>query len=342
MELAIEIDGRHSERVEFVSLANGPITLGRGFHCDLLLRDKTVDGTHATVAASFDEGGNMVLSVTDEHSANGTRLNGRPLTPGTPQTLRTGDQLQLGRTRLRVYRRDHPVGPAHSPTRLEQLKETLAQGPALLLVSLTGLALYLWLAYLNFGGDVSANIVVRKVMDFALQAGLWMLFWGTVNKLVRGEFNFWPHWCLGVAVAALVPALDELLSIIGFNWQSLQGFRLLDALTGAAVGVLAVFVALSFATHLGQRTRITIALVPALTLLLTSYALPLITDQRNVAAPQLLGISRPPAFKWAGASSAEKLIADSGALFEQAELVAQEQLAKEAEELANLQRNSSP
>lgn len=328
MELAVEVLGRHHPQVQLVSLTNGPITLGRAFHSDVLLQDPRVDPRHLSV--SIDEHGELV--VQDLGSVNGSSINGKRLSSGIAHKLSSGDTLQLGKTRLRIYHRDHDVGPARSPSRQELFKDHLSSAPWLLGITTVSLLVYLLFDYLHFGGDYEANIAVRRTMQFGLQAGLWMLFWGTLNKLVRGEFNFWPHWCVGAVAAALLPVLDDALALIGFNWQSLPGVQLLDALINFALIGGSLYVALSFATHLKRRARLGAALVPAALLLITTYVLPMLGEQRMVAAPELLNLSRPPAFKVVGNSDSEQFVARSAALFEQANLTAAEQLEEERQE----------
>lgn len=330
----LEVGKRRAPRLERLALGSEPLVLGRAFSSDLVLQDKTVDPAHASLSMQADEQGQLQLLVQDLDSANGSRLNGERLPAATAVPLESGAQLRLGNATVRVYRRDHPVGPAHSPTRSEQLRETLARAPAVVITTLIGLGLFIGFDFLHFAGDFKANVAIRKIMDFGVQAGLWMLFWATVSKLIRGEFNFWSHWCVGVILAALIPALDELLSIIGFNWQSLSGYQLLDATASTAIIIASVFIALSFATHMRLRARVSIAVVPALLLLITSYALPLITEQRNVSTPQMLSVSRPPAFKWAGNTPASALISDSDKLFAAAREEAARQLEVEAAEVA--------
>ena len=332
MEVVIEIGARRTPRLERLRLGVEPVALGRAFDSDLLLPDKTIDPAHASLTLCRNEQGEQHMQVQDLNSANGLRLNGERLPAATPRSLQSGDRLQLGNTTIRVYRHDHPVGPAHSPSRAEQWRDRLAGPPLLPVITVLGLAVFMWLKYLHLGSDFTANIAIRTVMEFGLQAGLWMLLWATLSKLIRGEFHFWPHWCIGVLGAAIVPLVDELLSIIGFNWQSLSGYRLLDALASATIVTVSMFVALSFATQMRLRPRLAIAALPAVLLLITSYALPLITEQNNVSVPQRLSLSRPPIFKWAPSTTADALVEDSAALFESAQAEAAEQLeAEEAE-----------
>ncbi|MGI9324630.1 MAG: FHA domain-containing protein [Pseudomonadales bacterium] len=328
MELAVTILGRPAQPVQRLHLGAGPATLGRSFACDLVLADPRVEAVHLEVGC--DETGALV--VCDLGSLNGTSVNGQTIDPGVPIALESGDTLILGHTRLRVFRQDHDVGPARSPSNVEQLRDRLSTPRWLLGFTAIGLSIFLLFDYLHYGGDYSTSITVRRIMDFGLQAGLWMLFWGTVNKLVRGEFSFWPHWCVGVATVAVMPLLDELLGFVGFNWQSMQAHRFLDALFNFAVVVASLYFALGLATFLRRRARTWIALLPATLMLVTTYALPLMAEDRSVAVPELLNISRPPAFKLAEDSRATVFIDATAKLYPQAQRVAAEQLAKEARE----------
>ena len=78
-------------------LQNGGIKIGRDPGCTIVLGDPSVSRAHAQCAIA---GGAIVIK--DLASANGTRINGRVLTPGQDQELRAGDQLQLGETELSV------------------------------------------------------------------------------------------------------------------------------------------------------------------------------------------------------------------------------------------------
>jgi pSer/pThr/pTyr-binding forkhead associated (FHA) protein len=43
-----------------------------------------------------------IVSVTDERSTNGTRINKTPLQPGKPHPLEVGDQITIGSSTIRV------------------------------------------------------------------------------------------------------------------------------------------------------------------------------------------------------------------------------------------------
>ena len=78
-----------------VALDKAVTHLGRGFSVDVRLEDQSVSRRHAVIAARRD--GARIL---DDRSANGTFVNGRPVTEAA---LRDRDVIRLGRVVL-VYR----------------------------------------------------------------------------------------------------------------------------------------------------------------------------------------------------------------------------------------------
>lgn len=74
------------------------ISIGRSRDSDIFLEDLAVSRLHATIYR--DEMGGYRLR--DEHSANGTSVNGQRI---TETTLQEGDEIQLGQTILAFMRR---------------------------------------------------------------------------------------------------------------------------------------------------------------------------------------------------------------------------------------------
>jgi len=71
---------------------------------DVLLVDGTVSRKHAVITVTEDG-----VTVTDQGSTNGTRVDGVGLTAGTPQPVRAGATLQFGAVALRL---EGPEGSA--------------------------------------------------------------------------------------------------------------------------------------------------------------------------------------------------------------------------------------
>jgi hypothetical protein len=74
------------------------VSVGRARNCDMVLRFPSVSKLHAHVRGDGSGG----WTVSDEASQNGTRVNGAPLAPGKPVTLRSGDAITFGTIAARV------------------------------------------------------------------------------------------------------------------------------------------------------------------------------------------------------------------------------------------------
>jgi hypothetical protein len=85
----LRIDGRAEV------LKSGGAVLGRSRDCDITLDDANVSRHHAEVRPS---GGSWV--VRDLGSTNGVKVNGRRIDASRPQSLKPGDVVELGTSRL--------------------------------------------------------------------------------------------------------------------------------------------------------------------------------------------------------------------------------------------------
>ena len=78
---------------------SGVITLGRGEKCDVSINDGTLSQLHLVFMPTADG----MWTVRDAGSKNGSKLDGRPLDPGVPRTLRRGSQISAARVRFTFY-----------------------------------------------------------------------------------------------------------------------------------------------------------------------------------------------------------------------------------------------
>ena len=89
--LAVEAGGEQ----RMVFLAPGTTHVGRSWAADIVLEDQTVSRRHAIVFVTDES-----VRILDDRSANGTFVNGRPVTDAE---LADGDVVRVGRAVL-VFR----------------------------------------------------------------------------------------------------------------------------------------------------------------------------------------------------------------------------------------------
>lgn len=79
------------------AIADGVHRIGRGPSSEVQIDDPSLSRVHASIDV---HGG--VVAITDLDSSNGVAIDGKAIVPGEPHTLRLDDELELGRTLLRV------------------------------------------------------------------------------------------------------------------------------------------------------------------------------------------------------------------------------------------------
>ena len=310
MELAFDIQNRGQRQVVVQPEDTaGGWTVGRAFDATVILTDPHVDPQQLRISRC-DDG---TLEVEDRSSTNGTRLDGERLEG--PTKLKSGARLDLGHTRLRVYLRDHAVSPTLHQT-LSDLREQLSAPLAVLLATLLGIGSQLAFHYLGFAGEYEFQHTARETFGFLVQVVAWTLFWAVITRVLRGEFHLRAHWTIGALLIGLSPLLDELVALIAFNLQSLGAYRFLDALATSAALIVALFATLTVATHWTTVRRWFGAVAPTLLLLFSVYGLPMLGKEESVSAPQLLGLSRPPALALRGGVDSSDFQARQQELFD--------------------------
>lgn len=106
-----------------ITLDSPRIVIGRGEGCDVRLPDLGVSHRHASIRQRGPE-----LVIVDEGSTNGTVVEGISLGAQSPQTLRNGDKIRIGRVWLEV-RIDASLAAAQPALAAEALAlELVARG----------------------------------------------------------------------------------------------------------------------------------------------------------------------------------------------------------------------
>jgi pSer/pThr/pTyr-binding forkhead associated (FHA) protein len=97
----------------FAPLTAESLLIGRSSHsCGLVLDDPRISRVHLRIVYNPNRG----ITITDLHSANGTRIQGHLLGAGVPITWLVNQEVLMGRTRLVLhYGAFEPNGHHESP-----------------------------------------------------------------------------------------------------------------------------------------------------------------------------------------------------------------------------------
>jgi hypothetical protein len=288
-----------------------PLSVGRGYHNDLILDDPYVDAAHARLA--LDETGALVIE--DLGSTNGTEIGDASLRAGRA-SLRPGTTVRLGRTTLRIRDAAEPVPAALlAAASGEQgfgrwLPHTGAQLGVVALAAAV-VALNSWLGTFE---RAAADSVFTLLLGAAMLVMLWAGIWAVAGRVVVQRFAFAGH----LAVASLA-----IVAILG--WTTLAEWaefffpdNLVSAFGEFAVGlaVTAALVAghLRFASNRTRRQRWNAGFVVCGIFLAIGGLAMLVDEDAFTDIPTFSGTLKPVPAQWVPTTSVDDFVASIGEL----------------------------
>lgn len=222
----LELLDRDSSVRRCLEVKQWPVRMGRDIHCDLVLDDLHVAAEHAQISLQNDDGETSPdhLQLTAGPSINGVLVQGRQLLQGQSCRLQSGDEWQLGRTRLRLRLASAPLAP----------EQPLLSAPSTSawVVTLTLLAALLWTAAEAYVGSDPDGFWARFARDgvtLCLALAVWAAPWSLVTKLFQHRLEFWRHIWFATLVLLTGNVLSSVLSLLAYV-SSLEFLGRLDAL----------------------------------------------------------------------------------------------------------------
>lgn len=310
--IAVQIRNRQQAQISKHQIPSTGLTIGRGWHCDLILADSAADALHAKL--TLDAAGNWLLE--DMASTNGTALNGTLLKPEQTQvSVTSGDTITIGRTRLALYKPNHPVAAARSPSLYDSARDILGSPGGAVIITLLALAVVMLFNFLEETGQYKPAQAVTELLAFASVGLAFTLFWAVVGKLVRGEANLLANWSLGMLSVAATAISTDLIEWVSFNLQSLSAHTWLQAGASFVILFASLLFALAFTTNLSKRSRLLAALVPAVMVLFVNTIMPMFDEDKSVNWPPAMLISRPPVLQLTTPTPVAEYLLDSQTLF---------------------------
>lgn len=209
-----------------LKVSQWPVSLGRDVRCDLVLDDIHVAPEHVQIAMQSTDGDGaperLQLRVGD--SINGVQFHGRQLRAGESAGLESGDEWQMGRTRVRLRLASAAMAPEQS-LRTSNTVPTWS-------VLLVGVASLLWMAgesYIRSEPDAFTSRFVREVVTMGVALSIWVALWSLATKLFQHRLEFWRHARLVMLVMLSAQALGLMLSLLAYA-SSLEWLGRLDGL----------------------------------------------------------------------------------------------------------------
>lgn len=143
--LIVELLPPHGHAVEkrYV-FEDGKATIGRSYSNDIILDDLFVSPQHLSVSRNGSG-----LYVTDLASENGTQIDGATILQDQGAKIASGDEVCIGKTRLKFVLHDHPVEPARRMDTFLALRQFIDKRSVAIAFTLVVLGINIWMSYLE-------------------------------------------------------------------------------------------------------------------------------------------------------------------------------------------------
>jgi pSer/pThr/pTyr-binding forkhead associated (FHA) protein len=214
MALIIEVLDHRGSVIAFHRCDETAVTIGRSYENDIVLHDETVDAFHA-IAHPQLEGG---IELVDRGSVNGIALPKRKSTPLSSLRLETGDQVVLGRTRLRLVDSQAELEKAHSikPAMPQWVAWLHSPWPIAVMCAL----LLSFVALENYASsyvELKLSDYLSAVFEeFAFYAVLIFVL-GVISRLAKKHWNIQSNLTIILIVDLVHILINYLMNIVQFN-----------------------------------------------------------------------------------------------------------------------------
>jgi hypothetical protein len=250
MKLILEIRSHaDDEQVSHRVVERFPITVGRAYHNDVILHDPFVDPKHLRI--DYD---GETCTVTDLDSGNGLLINMQPKGK-LAHKVSSGDTLQIGHTKVRIYTPDHPVPPAVRVQKTHPIFAWLGHSPNVWATYLLAMAIALSWCYLEIWSDQPKMVLASGAAAITGIVVLWSALWSVAGRLLKHKARFKSHVAMiSIYIVAsigvwYVNIYTDFLT--GENWLSVAttyGFNFITL-------CFLLYGALTVATHMSRERR---------------------------------------------------------------------------------------
>jgi len=240
--------GKHPK---FERLAQMPVSIGRALDNDLIIDDPYVDPHHLRLDCNEEQTG---WFVSDLSSTNHTVKNHQNV---EVTEVKSGDELLLGKTRIRVYSEDHKVVPTLSLRDLEHrlLAFNAVHWVAVLMVIMSAavcLQVYFESTVDAIKPDMYASTVVTILGSIAVIGG----FWALISRVLKGETRLVPLLNLTLVQSLVALLMTLMLNLLFYNIPGMPGREILENIISLSLFVIYVYLCMSLTTRLSQSAKL--------------------------------------------------------------------------------------
>src|SRR3990167_8125829 len=216
MEIIVEVLGRNGRVSERVKCRGQRVGIGRSYHNDVILADHYVCPQH--LGLQFDPATSH-WKVQDVSSQNGTfRVGQGRLTQ--PQQLLSGDEFDLGETRIRVLLPEHEIAATRALPSGRVLADYFALPVVAVALLYVTLGVFAFAQYLGQGTETKLQQLLLEALMFLAVPFVWAGVWGMIGRVAVHDVRFGFHLSMGSLLVTLVFAVSVLADFLAFGFSS--------------------------------------------------------------------------------------------------------------------------
>ena len=318
MEIIIEEISKGHKLIGRHKFAQNDITIGRGYHSDIILSDPHVCAEHLSI--SFD---GEHWHIKDLHSINGSFI-GESKQRASGHIVHSGDVITLGKSQIRIVFPHHPVSESITLSSFENLIN-LTKHPISLLFNIAFFACITgWLFFLSNPKDVNITQVIVPALSLTLMFAVWPLIVALISHLTKHDARVWTQLGVCFVFYNLTWATDLIENIVLFNTSSNSILAPLVTLLPIALAFCLFWLNGYIGFHMTHSRKILLASCLTVLLFGGNYLVKLSKKPEFSAKPTFNSVLMTPGFLFASSSNVEDFVANSNKLFEKADKAAQE------------------
>ncbi len=250
-ELIVEVRDSHHRIKAIHSIEKLPLIIGRGYECDIIIPDNFVDKEHLLIEAV--ENG---WRVTDKNTTNGMYIDGKLV---IEKNLKSGDEVTIGKTHLRIMSSDHPVAPAkvlHDKINIIEAIRAMSIVMALLGLLIVAFASY---EYMSMSDEVHIEKLIASTLPVIGGVLLWAAIWSLLAYIARRKLYFYYFLTVSTVYVLADLLLELIIGIVSFNVINVSISEALSYFTGGLLLVAFFYASMHKAFAISKRRKFVLA-----------------------------------------------------------------------------------
>ncbi len=301
---------------EYKTFEGPEVRVGRGYGNDLILGDPHVSADHLIVRSGHSsdagQGGWLVEDVSHE---NGMYV--RKFSRVMEQVrLDSGDEIVVGRTRLRFLSPEHPVAATKLLIQTHPFFQKIEKPVNAWSILLVCTMIFTAHVYMTSLEDVSIPKLAAGSLGFLFTAFAWAGLWAFAGRMIKHKPQFAAQLSLSLLFIVTGLTLTNVSEYAGYGFNSVIVEIVLAAVFFSGLGTAFLIGNMTLATNVSLKKRIAVSasiflgIIAILTLLYYSFK-----DEFN-PNPMYFATVKPPFAKILPSHSVDQFLTETAGIFD--------------------------